>query len=322
MDGVIKLPLAKGRKELTWYVGVTQVNGTSQQNPTINLRVDKDADFVMMRGPWLVMWPSYSSPQDPKLALPQTASVILRDGSTRRPLSLVAGAPNAIALNTDPVKATSGWLGSPSPYLLQAGTNFFVEIANPAASWSGDLYVAMEGFSIYPLLPPDIPATIEAYAIPGALDANQLISDPSLAGNNIQGQDIKITNDGSGKFLAKGFEIQCVDNSGAGNDVTAKIVPALGVQITDSTSGGKQWFRNPSLSSGILPFCPAGIPWLSGARLPFNRPRLIDENGNIDVQVIFPNIAAALTFLGAGGGAGITWPVQFTVSLWGVRIPR
>lgn len=318
MEGVIKLPVSKGRKELTWYVGLAQIQGSSQQAPSVNLRIDKDADFVAMRGPWLVMWPSYSSPADKTLSLPPTATVTVRDGSTRRALALVGGAPNALTLNTDATQQVAAYLGQPAPYYLAAGTNVFAEVTNPAASWSGDLYFVYEGFSVYPLLPADIPATIEAYALPDNLDGNQNILDPSVAAANIQGQDIKITNNGSGKFLVKGMSIQCVDSSGTGVDVTDAILPAVGVQITDSTSGGKQWFRNPSLSSGVLPFCPMGIPTYAKTKLPFNRPRLIDENGNIDVQIIFPTLAAALTYL---HGAA-TWPVQFTVSLYGARIPR
>jgi hypothetical protein len=317
MDGVVKLPISKGRKELTWYVGTAQVNGGSQQGPTVNLRIDKDADFVAMRGPWLVMWPSYSSPADQTLSLPQTASIDIRDGSTRRLLSLVQGSPGSLSLNTDIQKAVGSYLGMPSPYYLAAGTNVFAEITNPAASWSGDLYFVYEGFSVYPNLPADIPATIEAYALPAVLNGNQLIQDPSVSGNNV-GQDIKITNDGTGKFLIKGLTVQMVDTSGSGSDVTNAVMPATAIQIFDSTSGGKQWFRNPSLSTGAIPFCPLSIPTYAQAKLPFNRPRLIDENGSIDVQINFPTIAAALTYL---HGAA-TWPVQFSVSLYGVRIPR
>lgn len=318
MDGVIKLPIAKGRKELTWYVGLSQVQGSSQQTPTVNLRIDKDADFVAVRGPWLVQWPSYSSPADKTLSLPPTAAVDIRDGSTRRMLSLVAGSPDVITINTDIQKQVGAYLGMPAPYYLAAGTNIFAEIANPAASWTGDLYFVYEGFSVYPLLPVDIPATIDAYALPASLNGVQNINDPSLANASIQGQDVKITNDGSGKFLVKGLTVQCIDNGGAGVDVTDALLPAVGCQITDSTSGGKQWFRNPSLTSGVLPFCPMGIPSYARAKLPFNRPRLIDENGSIDFQVIFPTLAAALTYL---HGAA-TWPVQFNVSLYGVRLPR
>lgn len=312
--GVIQLPLERGKQELTWYVGSAVVNGQNVTNPVVPLQVDRDADFVAKRL-WLIQWPSTT---DASLKLPPRSSAILRDGGTKRALSLVAGFNRALALDCDPAHATAAWLGLPSPFLIRNNSNLFAEVANPGAAataWTGDLYIVAEGFKVYPNLPVDIPRTVESYAIPYALDTNLITLDPSAAPANIAAQIATITNNGEGKFLAKGLTVQAIDNAGA--DKTDALLRCLGIQVTDTTAGMKQWVRNPTAGQGI-PHCPILIPTLHGAFLPFATPRLIDENGVVQIQLVFSNIAAALAYV-SGAAA---WPVTFTFSLYGALLPR
>lgn len=312
--GVIQLPLESGKQELVWCVGSAIVNGQNVTNPVVSMQVDRDADFVAKRL-WLVQWPSIVSAS---LPLPPRTSVVLRDGGTKRALSLVAGYSKALILDCDPAKAQAAYLGLPSPFLMRANSNLFAEIANPDAAatpWTGDLYLVAEGFKLYPNLPLDIPRTVESYAIPYALDTNLIVQNPSTGAAYIAGQVATITNNGEGKFLAKGLTIQAIDN--AGLDKTSALLMALGVQLSDSTAGQKPWVRNPTAGQGLTQV-PVLVPTMHGAFLPFATPRLIDENGVVQIQLVWSSIAAALAYVNAAA----TWPVTFTFSLYGALLPR
>ena len=160
MRGIIKLPLATGKKELTWYIGRALVAGTGQLSPTVTLRVNRDADFVAKRL-WLVQWPQISSDA---LALPAQTSVRLRDGGTQRGLSLQAGFNRSMILDCDIDRANAAHIGLPSPFLIRKNNNLFCEVNNPGAGvtpWVGDLFLVAEGFKVYPGVAEDVPHTIE-----------------------------------------------------------------------------------------------------------------------------------------------------------------
>lgn len=316
MRGIVQLPLESGMQELGWYVGKAPVAGTSLVSTVTAIQTDRDADFVAKRL-WLVQWPTFG-PIDISLKLPAQSSVKFSDGGTKRALSLVPGGARSLALDCDVNRATGAWLGLPNPFLIRANNNLFAEIINPGAAgtpWVGDVYMVIEGYKIYPSTPDPIPRTVQTYALPFSLDGNAIVQDPSLAGANVQGQVATITNNGEGDVLAKGFQLQIID--GAGLDKTADILPMLGLNIKDSTSGYKNWIRNPN-AAGTLPLIPASILTMHQAFLPFNTPRFIDKNANIEVQILFPTIAAAIAALSAAG----TWPMTFTFNLYGTQVIR
>jgi hypothetical protein len=229
----------------------------------------------------------------------------------------VSGNIRTLLNDTAAEKADKAYLGLPSPYLLRGNTNIFVELANPGAvgtPWTGDVLLVAEGYNIYPYQADEIPAKIRSYAFPFDMNANQVIAQPTLAGGNLTSQSILITNNGEGKFIAKSMQVEMVD--AAGVDVTAAIMPCLGLQVTDTYSGSRKWIQSPSAGQAI-PFCPAEILTMHRTGLPFNMPRYLDPFANVSVQIVFPQIAGALAYL---AGAA-TWPVTMSVTLKGALLP-
>lgn len=318
MRGIIQLPLENGKKELNWYIGKANVRATNETNPVVALRINRDADFVARRL-WLVQYPNTAlvgSPAFATYALPVGTSALLRDGGTQRGLSLVAGFNKSMLNDCDPFRAVLADKGLPGPFLIRNNNNLFAEIANPGAAvtpWVGDLYLVAEGYKVYPSVAEDIPRTIEAYSIPFNLNTNFIVADPAAAAANISQQVATITNNGEGKFLAKGLTVQAVD--GAGADVTQTISRALALNFADSTSGMKSWVQNQNPASDVIG-CPLNILTLNSMNLPFNTPRLLDENAVVKIQFVFDAAFAATL------SAAATWPVTFSISLYGSLLPR
>jgi hypothetical protein len=313
--GVFKLPLEEGRKELAWYAGRQVVNGTNQLNPTVPLKVERDADFVAKRL-FLVQWPP-AAVNPLNLELPADSTVTLRDGTTKRGLSLV---PQSARLLNDanPQKMVAAFLGLPAPYLIKANNFIYAEIATPSAGvtpWPGDLYLIAEGFKIYPHQAEEFPATITSYAIPFTMNGNAQVSSPAVGSSSVAGQFITITNNGEGKFLAKGMRVRIID--AAGLDRTDALMPYLAFAITDSTSGTKRWNQDTS-QDATFPLIPALVMTLGQTFLPFNMPRYIDPNGTIQVQVIWPSIVAAQVIVAAAA----TFPVIMSIEFQGGLLPR
>jgi len=315
MRGVVELPLEKGRKELAWYVGSAKAAGTGNLNPVAPLKVERDADFVIKRW-WLVQWPSApGGGQDPNLALPSTATVLFRDGGTKAGLSLIAGAARMMIPDASPVRMIAAWMGLPCPFLVRANNNLFAELAIPnAGNWLGDIYFVAEGFKVYPYLPEEIPATIKSYAVPFELNARPPIQSPQTGPQFVAGQTITLTNNGFGKFLAKGLKIRLVDPNGV--DRTDILMPALGLQIQDTTSGTKNWIQNTNSDQRNPVLVPASLLTYGGTFLSFNTPRYIDQNGVVQIQVVWASEAIAAIH------ASSAWPITFDVTLEGALLPR
>jgi hypothetical protein len=127
--GVFKLPLEDGRKELAWYAGRQIVNGTNQLSPVIPLKVERDADFVAKRL-FLVQWPLAGNLN---LELPAQTTVTLRDGTSKRGLSIVPQSARNIN-DANPSKMDAAFLGLPAPYLIKANNFIYAEIVNPGAA--------------------------------------------------------------------------------------------------------------------------------------------------------------------------------------------
>lgn len=312
MRGVVQIPVEDGKKELGWYVGQAVVNGKNDVNPVVSMRVERDADFVV-RKLFLVQWPYLA---DQNLSLPAQAAVLLRDGGTRRPLSLVAGLARGTILDASnrPVAFN---LGLPCPFLIRSANNLYAEVTNPAAAgtpWVGDLYLVAEGYKVYPQLPEEIPAKIKAYAVPYELNANGLIGSPSALAGNVSGQFISITNSGEGKFIAKGMVINIKD--AAGLDKTDALMPALGFNIIDSTAGNKYWVNNGTEGAGTTQV-PASLLTYRNGFIPWNGPRYIDPVGNLKLQVVWSDIPAVV----AAVNALATWPLTMTVNIYGALLP-
>lgn len=314
--GVVQIPIEEGKRELSWQVGVAVVKGTSEVNPIVPLKVERDADFVAKRM-FLVQWPSYGAGIDPNLSLPAQASVLLRDGGTRQALGLVAGYAGMLLPDANPLKMPAAAMGLSCPFLIKANTAFYAEIANPAAAgtpWTGDLYLIAEGYKVYPYLPEDIPAKVNSYGVPFWLNGNQVILSPAASASNITGQFVTISNNGAGKFLAKGLTVRIID--AAGVDKTAALLPNMGFELTDSTSGNKKWIDN-TVEAVTNPQCPGSILSMAGTFLPFNTPRYIDPAGVVKVQVVWSDFAASIAHVAASA----TFPVTVSIALTGALLP-
>ena len=312
--GVFKLPLEEGRKELAWYAGRQIVNGTVAPNPVIPLKVERDADFVAKRL-FLVQWPTYGGSVDANLALPPRATVTLRDGTSKRGLSLVPQSARNIC-DANPARMTAAYLGMPAPYLIKANNFIYAEVVSPGAyNWVGDLYLVAEGFKVYPHQAEEFPATISQYAIPYSLNANAPVASPSAAAQNIAGQYVTITNGGEGKFLAKGLRVRLIGANDV--DYTDALLPMLAFAIKDSTSGSKLWNQDTS-QAATYPLVPASIFTMGQTFLPFNSPRYIDPNGTVQVQIIWSSIPAAV----AAANAAASWPITASIELVGGLLPR
>jgi len=317
MRGVIELPLESGLQLLCWNIGSAIVNGTNQVNATVALQNERDADFIMKRA-WLLQYPLFTgAAADLNLALPPQTSVRFTDGGTKRSLSLLAGFAQAMIPDTNPNKAARAWLGLPCPFLMRANSTLYAEITNPGAAavaWVGDILLVAEGYKLFPGREEVIPRSIKQYAIPYGLNTNAIVANPAAAAGNISGQTVIITNNGEGRFIAKGFQVQMID--AAGVDRTNALLACVGFNIKDSTTGYQTWVRNPNQGAGVVA-CPASVLNLHQSMLPFNTPRFIDPNGSLEIQVVFPNIAAALAYLNAAA----TWPVTFTININGALLP-
>lgn len=314
--GIIKLPVENGRKETCWFAGNAQVIAGNEVNPVVSLTISRDADFVAKRA-FLLMDYGPVGGTNPNLSLPPRTSVVLRDGGTKRGLSIVAGLSRTMFIDATPGRMVAQYLGLPSPFLIRANNTLFAEIANPDATvtpWAGNILLCLEGFRVYPYLPEEFPATITQYAVPFDLNANSIINSPATA-VNVAGQVATIVNNGEGKFLAKGLKLTVVD--AAGNDVTAAILPYIGLNITDSTSGQKKWVENTN--QGVtFPMVPSLVMSMGNLFLPWNQPRYIDPNGVVNVQVVFPDDAARLAYI----TGAFTFPMVFSVSIFGALLPR
>lgn len=317
MRGIIELPIEKGKRELNWVVGTAQVDGTvgaSATNPVVNMTTSRDADFVAKRK-FFVRWPAIA-PADANLTVPADTSLVERESSSQRALGLVPGFAKTLFPDANPVQMLASQLGLPSPRLIKANTNYLIEVARPTAAgtaWSGDLFVVYEGFKVYPYLPEDIPAKIKAYSVDFGMNANMSLQDPSTLASFIQGQRLTISNDGSGKFLAKRLKVRLVDANGV--DRTDALTPVLAFNIKDSTSGDKHWVGNNN--PGVSAFVPVALLTMGGSDLFFNTPRYIDPNGVVTVEIFFAGSAAALAYA-HGVGA---WPMALSVSLDGSLLP-
>lgn len=311
--GIIRLPVEQGLQQLNWYVGRAEVDQNNDTNPVVQVRVNNDADFVAKRL-WLFQWPNTVSAG----TLPADTSVLFRDGGTNRGLALAAGFSRAIANDLSTVRATTAYLGLPSPFLIRRKNNLFVELTRPSAAstvWAGDIFCVLEGFKIYPGQAEMVAKTISQYAIPYSLDSNIEVVQPTAAAANAQNQRTTITNNGEGQFLAKAFSFQAID---AGqNDVTDALRPLLGFQFTDTTSGNREWINQQAASTKAT-LCPAGVIDMAGTLLPFNTPRYIDSNGSIRVDLLFDNSTASFVAIAAAA----TWPVTFTFNFHGALIVR
>ena len=179
---------------------------------------------------------------------------------------------------------------------------------------AGDLYLVAEGYKVFPRLPEEVPAKVMSYAAPYSLNGNGIIADPNALASNQTSQILTIQNNGDGKFIAKGMIISLVDPTGAG--VTSAILPGLGFQVQDSTSGNKAWVFNGNPTSGPI-HCPASIMTYMNGYIPFNTPKYIDPSGTIKVQFVFPSDAASL--LALSGAAA--WPIMASVTIFGALLP-
>ena len=314
--GVVQIPIADGKRELSWQIGQAIVQATNEVNPIVPIKLERDADFVVKRL-FLVQFPSFGAGIDVNLDLPPQATVQPKDGGTGQGLALVPSYARAMFLNADPKKMLAAHIGLPCPFLIKAGNAFYAQVNHPGAAgtaWVGDLYLVAEGYKVYPYLPEDIPAKISSYAVPFHLNGNGSILSPTAAPANITGQSITISNNGAGKFLVKGMTCRIVDATGA--DVTDKLMPNLGFQITDSTSGNKRWVDN-IVSGAKAIHCPANLMTMGGTFLPFNTPRYIDPAGTIKVGIIWSDIAASAAYVSNNA----TFPVVIAVDFFGAMMP-
>jgi hypothetical protein len=217
MRGVVQIPIEDGKRELSWQVGMAIVKTTSEVNPIVSLKTERDADFLAKRA-FMVQWPSYGAGVSQDLPLPPQAAILPRDGGTNQALSLVAGYSGMMYPNANAARMPAAAMGLPCPFLIKANTAFYLTVTNPAAAgtpWTGDLFLVMEGYKVFPFLPEDIPAKVQSYGVPYELNANAAILSPAEAASNINGQYITISNNGVGKFLAKGMKVTIIDAAGA-----------------------------------------------------------------------------------------------------------
>jgi hypothetical protein len=318
--GIINLPLEKGRKELSWQVGRGIVQGTNLTNVVIGLRINKDADFVATRL-WLVQSPCdapYSVVKQAGL-LPTDASVIYKyGGAGNQKLSLAAGSALAMnALSMDTREQVLMSKGLPAPFLLGANTVLYAEVTCPSRSvtpWAGDLYLVAEGYKLYPNEAEFMPKTVNAYALPYCLNGSlDLIQPAAGTPASFSEQQVTITNDGEGTFIAKGIRFGFNPCNGADPAALRDMLSQVGINILDSTSGSKEWVQDSTPNAGVVR-CPAGIITGNYGFIPWSMPRFLDENANLRVRFVFEPWQ---TWPGSW-----TFPTNVTVSLYGALLPR
>lgn len=324
--GIIKLPVEMGRKELVWLVGRALVQGSNVVNPIVQIRNNKDADYVVKRL-WLVYGPPAAAPggtPGPEFpgytwALPADASVTLREGTTSRELSLAGGLAQSMVANFGAVRAPNVMLGLPAPYLMRANSVLTAEVACPSragTAWDKDLYLVAEGYKLYPNESEPIPASIQAYALPYRLNGTINLVEPNPANvGSLSEQILTITNNGEGKFIAKGMSVMFqMPGSVEG---TMNYLSGVGINIDDSTSGSKPWVQDATPNAGIVR-CP--LPAIIGnyAELPWCAPRLLDENAVVRVRFVWEAYQVTGGYIGSLGA----FPMNCSVSLFGALLPR
>lgn len=168
--GIVEVDIARGRRELGWEVGYSAQNGLTTASFTAAIVLNNDADFVAKRL-WVAQFGT-DAPLDPRI------SVQIRDGATAQVMQRVAGSPYALGcgIPVGPAASATGlpWgkfamtpMGLPAPYVIRRGSSVFLDFANASGlTIAGDIYVALEGYRVFPGEPEDVPAKIKGYALP------------------------------------------------------------------------------------------------------------------------------------------------------------
>jgi hypothetical protein len=320
--GIVMLDVVKGaRRELGWEVGYVAVNGTTLQNPVAAVVLDNDADFVVTR-----IWAGQFGADSPIL-FPDSILIQVRDSATgntmlRQPGRVASFCSMPFAgfnplVTPGPINPSarfvSNALGLPSPYLLRRGSSAFIEFFNPDGyTWKGDIWVAFEGFRVYPGQEDQVPNEVKGYALPYSW--NGTITPGVLAAGLKQLGTIEAAGPGPGRYILKVGAISCTGAiapviPGGGAPVVPPADCVLFAQVRDTTHQGKFWVRatnQPALGT----FVPAAFMTGGGAGAPWAHPRYIDGQSKIFIDIF----GDSDSFVGNDPGT-------IEVDLLGVNIP-
>lgn len=278
MQGIVETEIAKGRRELGWEVGYVAVNGGNTPSPVVGIVLNNDADFVVKR-----FWPIMFGAAGFDPVMPDAVTMQIRDGASGQEFYRQPGSPYAMGSmprTSAPQVVSPGisgrWssnkMGMPAPMVLRRGSTIFIEFQNPAAAnWSGDIYVAAEGFRVYPGASDPIPAKIKGLAFTYVWNGTLALG--ALAAGVQKLGTITMQGPGQGKYILKTAYIR---STGQVAQTTDKylLTPAdvLAVQIRDTALAGKLWARMGQPQPAVGQILPAaaltcgdtGAPWPQG----------------------------------------------------------
>lgn len=295
MKGAVMLDVAKGRRVLGYEAGFTPAAGTSNPNYTVAVVLNNDADFVATRA-MLVQFGASGC----EVVLPRSVTINVRDSATGNVFFRQPGSPNGF-FNVPffPVPSNNGAgqdgraimnrEGLPAPYLMRRGTSAFVEINNPAAYvFTGDLYVVLEGFYVYPSKTGEnndpVPSQVKGYSLPFSWNGTVVVPVNAVVGLASMGT-IEMLGPGVGSFLLKTFSISGTAGQPlAVNGGRPTAGDVIGVDIYDTRESSKRWQHvnsPPTLGSYI----PASALSVGGTSSPFAYPRYMGGTDKIFVNL-------------------------------------
>lgn len=295
MKGAVMLDIAKGSRLLGYEVGFVAVAGTAPTNPTLAVVLNNDADFVATRA-MLVQFGAAGC----EVVLPRSVTMNIRDSATGNVFFRQPGSgsgflgvpyfPDASANGAgQDGRAYMNDKGLPAPYLMRRGSSAFVEIFNPAGYiFTGDLYVMLEGFYVYPSVngqeTDPVPSQIKGYSIPFSWNGSLVVAVNAVAGVKALGT-VEMLGPGVGSFLLKTFSIS--GTTGLPSKVNSGQPTAgdvLGVSVYDTRWNSKRW-QHVTAPPALGSFVPASALTVGGVSAPFAHPRYVGGTDKIFVDV-------------------------------------
>ena len=294
MKGLVSLPIAKGRRELAYFVGFGSAAGAAPANIQTAVTISPDADFVVNR-----IWVQQFGGANTALLLPDGCTIQLQDGASSLNLNLQPSDGQAAYFTPSDNPSAAGiqaWRSiripkqMACPYLLRAASSVFINIANPyGKTFSGDVMVILEGFRVYSGSPDPIPAKITGMAFPYYWNGSLILpAAPSAAGFQKVGSIVMSGPGGSGKYILKTAAANLVAAGGIAGGAGVAFLDRIGIQIRDSQYQSKNWVQwGGQVAPTVGEFMPLSILTCGFTSEAWVYPRFMGGTATITADIFF-----------------------------------
>lgn len=288
--GIVKVEIAKGRRELGWEVGYSAQGGLTTKSFSPAITLNNDADFVAKRA-WIGQFGT-------NLQLDPRITVQMRDSTTGQVFFRQAGVASGLCAQAPVGPAQQGtgiqwsrfaanWLGLPAPYTIRRGSSVFFEFTNPSGlTIPGDIIFGFEGFRVYPGSVEDVPDNIEGYALPFVWNGTLAVSS-SATNAVVKLGTITMPGLGNGHYVLKYG--QCFTTALPTGVESSDVTPDcfLGMQIYTTKNQSKRLVHvtTPPTVGDFMPVSfftggGPGFPWFQPVYLAGTDTIFIDVYGN------------------------------------------